>query len=49
MRQIQIQTRTGQLLITHIKQGTNHLISQVPSDTMEGGVCSSIGVQHQYQ
>jgi hypothetical protein len=26
MRRIQIQTRTSQLLITHINQGTNHLV-----------------------
>jgi hypothetical protein len=30
MCQIQIQTRTSQLLITHINQGTNHLVSQSP-------------------
>jgi hypothetical protein len=30
MRWIQIQTRTSQLLITHINQGTNHLVSQSP-------------------
>jgi hypothetical protein len=28
MRRIQIQTRTSQLLITHINQGTNHLVPQ---------------------
>jgi hypothetical protein len=30
MRKIQIQSRTSQLLITHIDQGTNHLVSQSP-------------------
>jgi hypothetical protein len=30
MRQIQIQTRTSQLLIIRINQGTNHLVSQMP-------------------
>jgi hypothetical protein len=30
MRWIQIQTRTSQLLITYINQGTNHLVSQSP-------------------
>jgi hypothetical protein len=29
MRRIQVQTRTSQLLITHINQGTNHLVSQI--------------------
>jgi hypothetical protein len=29
MRWIQIQTRASQLLITHINQGTNHLVSQL--------------------
>jgi hypothetical protein len=28
MRRIQIQTRTSQLLITHINQVTNHFVSQ---------------------
>jgi hypothetical protein len=28
MQRIQIQTRTSQLLITHINQGTNHLVSE---------------------
>jgi hypothetical protein len=32
MRRIQIQTRTSQLLITHINQGINHLVSQSPLD-----------------
>jgi hypothetical protein len=30
MRQIQIQARTSQLLITHINQDINHLVSQSP-------------------
>jgi hypothetical protein len=30
MRRIQIQTRTSQLLITHINQGTNHMVSHSP-------------------
>jgi hypothetical protein len=30
MHRIQIQTRISQLLITHINQGTNHLVYQSP-------------------
>jgi hypothetical protein len=32
MHQIQIQTRTSQLLTTHINYGTTHLVSKSPLD-----------------